>query len=310
MALGGVSASLYNGILVVVGTDAPDQIVLDVQTPTAAWGRAPASPMLVVEGVAAFPLNQVGQVWVAGGGGNDAIAIDDGGRPVPLTIINAGDGDDVVLGGSGLEAIMGGAGDDIIVSRGGRDMIDPGTGHDWVNGKFTDPPPAAADRPPIAPVSGPAPSPTSTSPANPVPPNITTSPDLAAWASQIVALTNQQRKANGLPDLKVSDKLTQMAQIQADQMAGLNTMSHDLPNARYPDLQSRASAVGYKFNWLGENIAFNYPDPQGVMNGWMLSTGHRANILNASYTEIGVAVALNADGRPYFAQEFGQPAMS
>jgi uncharacterized protein YkwD len=87
-------------------------------------------------------------------------------------------------------------------------------------------------------------------------------------------------------------------------------MAHDLPNAQYPDLRSRAAAAGYRFNWLGENIAFNYPDPQGVMQGWMLSSGHRANILNTDYTEIGVAVALNADGRPYFAQEFGQPSTS
>ncbi len=143
-----------------------------------------------------------------------------------------------------------------------------------------------------------------------MPPSTPTSdtPNLAAWAQQIIDLTNQQRRLNGLPDLAVNPKLMQAAQIQARQMATLERMQHDLPGAQYPDLASRANAVGYNYAWFGENIAFNYPDPAGVVQGWMLSAGHRANILNPDYTEIGAAVAFDAQGLPYFAQEFGQPA--
>jgi uncharacterized protein YkwD len=142
-----------------------------------------------------------------------------------------------------------------------------------------------------------------------VPPAPTAStPNLQAWAQQIVDLTNQQRAANGLAPLAVSARLTQEAQLQANQMASLRDMDHNLPSAQYPTLQSRASAVGYNYSWLGENIAFNYPDPQSVVTAWMNSAEHRANILEPNYTEIGVAIALDANGLPYIAQEFGRPA--
>jgi uncharacterized protein YkwD len=314
---GGVTAAMVGNILVVAGTEANDQIVLSVQSqvPTVSWRRfrglaalQAAAPQVVVQGVGAFPMNQIGQVWIAGGGGDDAIAINDGGRPVPLAVINAGAGNDVVLGGSGFEAILGGDGNDIILSRGGHDLIDGGTGTNWINGQVnTVLPPSEADSPPIQPVASP--------PSSPGAPTLTPirapqpgDPDLGAWATQIIELTNAQRRNNGLPELAVNDRLNKMAQIQAEQMASLDKMQHELPEAAYPDLRSRASAAGYNFSWLGENIAFNYPDPAGVVQGWMLSKGHRENILNTDYTEIGVAVALNADGRPYFAQVFGHPA--
>jgi uncharacterized protein YkwD len=59
---------------------------------------------------------------------------------------------------------------------------------------------------------------------------------------------------------------------------------------------------------LGENLAFNYPDPNSVMAAWMGDSGHRANILNADYTQIGVGIAYDSQGEPYYTQDFGAPA--
>jgi len=118
---------------------------------------------------------------------------------------------------------------------------------------------------------------------------------------------NQARAENGLAPLSVNVKLVQAARIQAQAMADLNTMSHELPQARYPTLTDRASAVGYDFSSLGENIAYGYPNPGSVMNGWMNSSGHRANILGGSYTEFGVGIAYTSSGTPYYCQVFGRP---
>jgi uncharacterized protein YkwD len=125
---------------------------------------------------------------------------------------------------------------------------------------------------------------------------------------EIVDLTNQARAQQGLPALRVSDQLVSAAQTHSRDMARLNVLDHVLADAAQPTLSSRAEAVGYDFSWLGENIAFNYADAQAVVTGWMNSPGHRANILNANFTEIGVGVAWNGSGQPYFTQEFGRPS--
>ena len=70
-------------------------------------------------------------------------------------------------------------------------------------------------------------------------------------------------------------------------------------------MQSRANAVGYPYAWLGENIAFNYPDAPSVVNAWMNSPEHRANILNPNYTDIGVSFAWNSLGQAYATEDFG-----
>ena len=91
-------------------------------------------------------------------------------------------------------------------------------------------------------------------------------------------------------------------------MATLDVMAHDLPGAALPGLIDRVTYVGYNFTTAGENIAFNYPTTDAVMTGWMNSPGHRANILGADYTEIGVGISYDAAGMPYYCQVFGHPA--
>ena len=71
---------------------------------------------------------------------------------------------------------------------------------------------------------------------------------------------------------------------------------------------SPAPALPYRFSWLSENIAYNFEDAQAVVNGWMGSVGHRANILDPKVTQIGVAVKVASDGSLYYCQVFGAPA--
>jgi uncharacterized protein YkwD len=124
----------------------------------------------------------------------------------------------------------------------------------------------------------------------------------------IVDLVNQQRQLAGLAPLTVSSQLVQAAQIQSTDMAELNDLDHVLPGATLSTLEQRAAYVGYNYTFLGENIAFNYPDDNSVMAGWMNSPEHRANILDPDFTQIGVGIAYDSRNEPYYTQEFGQPA--
>ncbi len=159
----------------------------------------------------------------------------------------------------------------------------------------------------LTPVASPTPSPAPV-PAprqNPIP---QPSANLSANEQAIVDLVNQVRKQNGLAALSVNSKLIQAAQIHANDMATLNQMAHDLPGAALPGLADRARFVGYQYSSMGENIAYNFPDPTSVMNAWMNSPGHRANILASDFTEIGVGIAFDSQGSPYYCQVFGSPA--
>ena len=79
-----------------------------------------------------------------------------------------------------------------------------------------------------------------------------------------------------------------------------NYFSHYSPTYGYPD--AMLNAAGYKYTVCGENIAYGQITPEAVVEGWMNSPGHRANILNASYTRIGVG--LDCEYRPYWSQLF------
>ena len=85
-------------------------------------------------------------------------------------------------------------------------------------------------------------------------------------------------------------------------MANLGYFDHNSPTYGSPfDLMSR---YGVSYRSAGENIAMGQTSPQQVMEGWMNSSGHRANILNTSYTKIGVGIARNSSGRYYWTQHF------
>ena len=121
-----------------------------------------------------------------------------------------------------------------------------------------------------------------------------------SFINQVVALVNEQRAANGLSKLTVSDRLTRAAATRAKEVAV--KFDHTRPDGS--PFYSVLSEVGYSYRNAGENIAWGYTSPSAVMDGWMNSSGHRANILNANFTEIGVGY--DAASRSWV-QLFGLP---
>jgi uncharacterized protein YkwD len=126
-------------------------------------------------------------------------------------------------------------------------------------------------------------------------------------AISVVQLTNRERSSAGRPALSASSRLMQAAQLHADQMARLGRLEHELSGAQYPTPADRLAAAGYQWSSYAENIAMGQSSAALVMESWMRSSGHRANILSTSVTEIGVGFARDSAGRPYWVQVFGRP---
>ena len=124
-------------------------------------------------------------------------------------------------------------------------------------------------------------------------------------AQQVVDLTNARRAERGLPALSVDGALSNAAQAHAADQASVNRMSHAGTDGS--DLAARLDRVGYAYWAWGENVAAGYGDAGGVMNGWMNSSGHRANILNGSFTQIGIGLAYSANGTPYWTMDLARP---
>ena len=150
------------------------------------------------------------------------------------------------------------------------------------------------------------PDPSPASPRSPAPAS-PADPAYAAVAARIVEHTNQARVNAGRSPLAVNARLMQAAQLQADQMARAGKMAHTFPDADHPTLSDRMAAARYEWSAMAENVAIDYRDAAGAVTGWMRSPGHRANLLNATYTEIGAGYATDARGHRYYAQVFGKP---
>jgi len=126
-------------------------------------------------------------------------------------------------------------------------------------------------------------------------------------AGALVQLTNAERTGAGIAPLRANTRLMQAAQLHADQMARLGRLDHVLSGAQYPRPEDRLAAAGYQWQAYAENIAMGQGSAAAAMDGWMHSSGHRANILNAGLTEIGIGFARDSAGRPYYVQVFGNP---
>ena len=129
----------------------------------------------------------------------------------------------------------------------------------------------------------------------------------SAIASTIVQLTNAERANAGRPALKTNSRLMEAAQLQADQMVRLGRLEHVLSGGRYPRPEDRLAAAGYEWSAYAENIAMGQTTAAAAMDSWMHSSGHRANILSTKVTEIGIGIARDSAGRPYYVQVFGRP---
>ena len=130
----------------------------------------------------------------------------------------------------------------------------------------------------------------------------TTNGDYSAFQKKVVELVNAERAKAGLKALKMNTELSKVATLKSQDMAKNNYFDHNSPTYGSPFDMMKKYGISYKT--AGENIAMGQTTPEQVMNGWMNSPGHRANILKASFTEIGVGIAKNSSGRLYWTQQF------
>lgn len=122
----------------------------------------------------------------------------------------------------------------------------------------------------------------------------------------ILDLTNQERARQSLPALKPHPLLFKAAREHTENMARLGRLSHSL-NGTQP--HQRIRETGYVSFGSGENIASGRSFPaREAFDAWMSSSGHRRNILNGTYGEIGIGVATNERGETYYTQVFARPA--
>lgn len=120
-----------------------------------------------------------------------------------------------------------------------------------------------------------------------------------SYENEVIRLVNEIRVNNGLHALTANWELSRIARYKSEDMADNGYFSHTSPTYGTPFQMIRA--FGLTFQSAGENIAYGQTSPQAVVNSWMNSSGHRANILNASYTQIGVGYSPNGN---YWTQMF------
>ena len=127
----------------------------------------------------------------------------------------------------------------------------------------------------------------------------TTDTDVTDFEQEVIRLVNEIRAKNGLKPLAHDWQLSRVARIKSQDMKDNRYFAHNSPVYGTPFQMIRS--FGISFRSAGENIARGYATPQAVVNGWMNSSGHRANILNANYTHIGVGYVAQGN---YWTQMF------
>ncbi|MDX3053324.1 CAP domain-containing protein, partial [Streptomyces scabiei] len=122
-------------------------------------------------------------------------------------------------------------------------------------------------------------------------------------ADRVLELVNAERAKAGCSPVTVDAKLTKAAQNHSQDMADHSNMSHTGSDGS--SMTDRLGRVGYAYRSAGENVAAGYGTADSVMDGWMNSPGHKANILNCGFKEIGIGLAGPGN---YWTQNFGTPA--
>ncbi|MCK8437704.1 stress protein [Streptomyces sp. D2-8] len=126
---------------------------------------------------------------------------------------------------------------------------------------------------------------------------------LAGTAAAMIDLTNRERARAGLPPLSADPLLTTAAQAHSADMVARAFYAHTAPDGGQP--WDRAAAAGSTRRSIGENIACGQRSPADVVEGWMNSPGHRANILTPGFTHIGIGFAGGGRAGMYWTQLFG-----
>ncbi|MEX0749809.1 MAG: CAP domain-containing protein, partial [Dehalococcoidia bacterium] len=139
-------------------------------------------------------------------------------------------------------------------------------------------------------------------PAPPASGGLDTSP-MDGFEQALFGATNARRAASGLAPLSVNGYLVGIARLRSDEMATYNYFAHESPITGHSAF-SLMDQYGVPYGWAGENLAKNnYPNDQTVAvadEALWNSPSHRANILNAHYTDVGIALTIDATGMKYF----------
>ena len=112
--------------------------------------------------------------------------------------------------------------------------------------------------------------------------------------TKLLELHNKQRTIKSLEKFELNDYLCEYAQKHSDWMAKHNNLQH-----------SKIQNLMNKFSYVGENIAWNQKTEEEVVDGWMHSPGHKANILNRNFNKIGFGLSYNSKNEPYWCTCFG-----
>lgn len=126
-----------------------------------------------------------------------------------------------------------------------------------------------------------------------------TASGILAYERQVAQLVNAERSRSGLPALTLRAELCRLARVKSQDMQENAYFSHTSPTYGSPFAMMQSFGITYAH--AGENIAMGYSSPEAVFSAWMQSQSHRANILSASYTALGVGYA--SDGG-YWTQWF------
>lgn len=126
--------------------------------------------------------------------------------------------------------------------------------------------------------------------------------NFAAFQQEVLRLVNIERNNRGISSLVLNSSLSNVATIKSQDMINKNYFDHNSPTYGSPFDMMKQFGISYKT--AGENIAMGQSTPKEVVTAWMNSEGHRKNILNSSFTDMGVGVAKNSNGTIYWSQMF------
>ncbi len=126
-----------------------------------------------------------------------------------------------------------------------------------------------------------------------------------AQENEVIRLVNVERAKAGLQALTQNWQLSRVARYKSQDMIDKGYFAHNSPT--YGSPFKMMESFGIRYSAAGENIAMGQQSPAQVMNAWMNSPGHRNNIMSPSFTQIGVGLAKNKNGRMYWTQMFIKP---
>jgi uncharacterized protein YkwD len=280
---------LHNGVLTVMGNDAANTIDFRL-----------ANSRIYVLGES-FAAAQVQAIAVDGQDGNDFIQIGD--SIVKPTYLFGGFGNDTIRGGSGVDRIFGGPGADSLFGRVGKDQLYGGAGADWLDG-------GAGDD--FAQGGGGADTFASAYHSTEVK-SAVVNYAAASLQREIVRLTNIERTNHGLAPLTLDSRLNYVAAEHASTLRNLRVpiglgISHETSGDKRPTIGARLDANLIEYSTYSENNYWSTSPrtAQHIVQGWMSSPGHRANILNPTFTHIGVGTVGNVATGYYSTQVFAR----